>query len=240
MSEPASAGGGVRGGLFVAFEGGDSAGKSTQIESLAAWLDQAGHPVVRTREPGGTELGRSLREALLHGGEVDARAEALLYAGDRAQHVATVVRPALERGEIVLGDRYIDSSIAYQGVGRELGAEWIEAISRWATGGLRPDLTILLDVDVDAAADRRRGRNDRLEGAGEEFHRRIRSAFRALAARDPERYLVIDGTRHREEIARLIRHRVAALLESRDGAPAGPDPVGLGAGAGAELDGRAT
>ncbi len=134
-------------GLFVSFEGGDGAGKSTQIRMLADWLAAGGHQVLLTFEPGDTALGVLLRNAVLHGDHVDARTEALLYAADRAHHVATVVRPALERGEVVLTDRYLDSSVAYQGVGRGLGAGEVERLSLWATQDLLPDLTVLPDID---------------------------------------------------------------------------------------------
>lgn len=204
-------------GLFVVFEGGDGAGKSTQIDLLAEWLEAGGRTVVRTREPGGTQLGRELRSALLHGDDVDPRAEALMYAADRAHHVATVVRPALERGGVVVSDRYIDSSIAYQGAGRGLGPDWIEALSHWGTGGLRPHLTVLLDVDPGTAEARRVLDPDRLERAGGDFHDRVNASFRVLAARDPERYLVLDATRPRERIAAEVRTRVEALLAAAGG-----------------------
>lgn len=204
-------------GLFVTFEGGDGAGKTTQIALAEAWLDEAGHRVVRTREPGGSELGRELRRLILHGGDVAPRAEALLYAADRAHHVETVVRPALERGDVVLQDRYIDSSIAYQGAGRALDAADIETISRWASDGLVPDLTVLLDIDPASGRARRggRGEQDRLEREADDFHARVRDGFLALAARDAARYLVIDAALPPEVITRQVRERLAALLEGR-------------------------
>lgn len=204
-------------GVFVTFEGGDGAGKTTQIELATAWLEQAGHTVVTTREPGGTELGSAIRQLILHGDHVAPRAEALLYAADRAHHVETLVRPALARGDVVLQDRYVDSSIAYQGAGRELDAADVEGISRWATGGLRPDLTVLLDVDPIEGRLRRgeRGAQDRLEREADDFHSRVREHFLALAARDAERYLVIDASLERDVIAARVRERLESLLVGR-------------------------
>lgn len=202
-------------GIFITFEGGDGAGKTTQAELLASWIAERGIEVVRTREPGGTRLGVALRELLLHGDHVDARAEALLYAADRAQHVATVVRPALERGAAVVQDRYIDSSLAYQGAGRPLDAAQVRRISEWATDGLWPHLTVLLDVDPALAVERREqngGRADRLEAEAREFHRAVREGFRALAAADPDRYLVLDAARPVDELHADIVGRAAPLF----------------------------
>lgn len=199
-------------GLFVSFEGGDGAGKSTQIRLLAQWLESAGHRVVLTLEPGGTPLGKLLRDAVLHGDHVGARAEALLYAADRAHHVDTLVRPALVRGDVVLTDRYLDSSVAYQGVGRGLGVHDVERLSLWATEGLLPALTVLLDIDPVAGLARMTGEPDRLERAGDEFHRRTRQAFLDRAAADPGRWLVLDATAPADELAAAIRARVAGLL----------------------------
>lgn len=203
-------------GLFITFEGGDGSGKSTQAALLADWLQTRGRDVVRTREPGGTPLGEQLRELLLHRrGAVDPRAEALLYAADRAQHVATVVRPALDRGAVVLQDRYLDSSIAYQGAGRILDAEEIRDLSLWAAEGLLPQLTILLDLDVDAGRARIRGSRhgyDRLEAEARDFHERVRRGYLDLAAAEPDRYLVLDGSRAVDALAADIRSRVSVLL----------------------------
>lgn len=199
-------------GLFVSFEGGDGAGKSTQSRRLADWLRRRGRTVVLTFEPGDTPLGKVLRDAVMHGDHVDARAEALIYAADRAHHVATVVRPALERGEVVLTDRYLDSSVAYQGVGRDLGADDVAWISLWATERLLPDLTVLLDIDPVAGLARMTGEPDRLERAGDEFHRRTRQAFLDRAADEPGRWLVLDATAPPDDLAAAIRARVAALL----------------------------
>lgn len=199
-------------GLFVSFEGGDGAGKSTQARALRDWLGGTGRTVLLTFEPGDTELGRVLRTAVMHGDHVDARTEALLYAADRAHHVTTVVRPALERGEVVVTDRYLDSSVAYQGVGRDLGADAVEQLSLWATEGLLPALTVLLDIDPVAGKARLTGEPDRLERAGDEFHRRTRQAFLDRAAADPGRWLVLDATRPADELAAAIRARVEPLL----------------------------
>ena len=199
-------------GLFISLEGGDGAGKSTQAGLLREWLVARGHEVVLTREPGGTELGRLLRDAVLHGEDVDPRTEALLYATDRAHHVASLVRPALGRGAVVVTDRYLDSSVAYQGSGRDLGAEEVEALSMWATDGLMPALTVLLDLDPVLGRSRLTGDPDRLERAGDDFHRRTRQAFLDRAAADPARWLVLDATRPAHELAAEIRTRVEGVL----------------------------
>ena len=206
-------------GLFVSFEGGDGAGKSTQSRALAGWLEGRGERVLSTFEPGDSTLGAVLRDAVQHGEDLDARTEALLYAADRAHHVATVVRPALARGEVVLTDRYLDSSVAYQGVGRGLGAEAVERLSLWATGDLLPDLTVLLDIEPVAGLARLTGAPDRLERAGDEFHRRARQAFLDRAAADPGRWLVLDAAAPAAELAAAIRGRVGALLDARRAAP---------------------
>ncbi|WP_028046129.1 dTMP kinase [Cellulomonas sp. URHE0023] len=199
-------------GLFVSFEGGDGAGKSTQARLLGDWLRGLGREVVLTREPGGTELGVELRNAVLHGDHVDARTEALIYATDRAHHVASLVRPALERGAVVVTDRYLDSSVAYQGSGRDLGADEVERLSLWAVDGLLPALTVLLDLDPVAGRARLTGEPDRLERAGDEFHRRTREAFLGRAAADPGRWLVLDATRPVEDLALAVRERVGPLV----------------------------
>ena len=202
-------------GLFVSFEGGDGAGKSTQVRALVTWLAGRGRGVVATFEPGATSLGAVLRGAVQHGEDVGARAEALLYAADRAHHVASVVRPALERGDDVVTDRYLDSSVAYQGVGRGLGADVVDRLSRWATDGLMPDLTVLLDVDPQVGLGRLTGEPDRLERAGTAFHRQVRAAFVARAQADPGRFLVLDATRPPDDLAAAVRDRVETLLTTR-------------------------
>ncbi|SMH46250.1 thymidylate kinase [Rathayibacter oskolensis] len=203
-------------GLFVTLEGGDGAGKTTQALLLEEWLVERGRTVVRTREPGGTEVGVQIREIVLHHrGEVDPRAEALLYAADRAQHIGTLVRPALERGEVVIQDRYIDSSVAYQGAGRVLDGREVRSLSEWATHDLRPDLTVLLDLDPAAARarlDAARTRFDRLEAEKAEFHERVRQGFLAIAESDPERFLVVDASLAIDGIAATVRDRVEQLL----------------------------
>ncbi|MHA3682976.1 dTMP kinase [Leucobacter sp. HY1910] len=206
-------------GLFITFEGGDGAGKTTQSELLATWLEARGREVVRTREPGGTPLGARVRELLLHGGDeigaVDARAEALLYAADRAQHIAKLVRPALDRGAVVVQDRYIDSSLAYQGAGRVLDVAEVRGISEWATGGLWPHLTVLLDASTELAAARRAARGgaaDRLEAEAVEFHAAVRAGFLALARTDPGRYLVLDASLAAGELHTRVLERVRELL----------------------------
>ncbi|GAA1405377.1 hypothetical protein AUR04nite_33230 [Glutamicibacter uratoxydans] len=207
-------------GLFIVFEGGDGAGKSTQVQRTKAWLEARGANVLTTREPGGTQISEELRALVLeHGhGEVDARTEALMYAAARAAHVQQVIIPALESGTHVICDRFVDSSLAYQGVGRGLGIEAVAAINNFATGGLVPDATVLLDI---SAADGRARRiaatggveeSDRLESEPDEFHERIRSAFHDLASRAPQRYLVIDAAQGVEALQQQIIGHLAGLL----------------------------
>jgi len=206
-------------GLFIAFEGGDGAGKSTQAARLAEALESRGLKVLRTREPGGTPIGEKLRSLVLdHGhGHIDAHTEALIFAASRAAHAGQVIRPALDRGDIVLTDRYIDSSVAYQGAGRDLGTEAVRTLNEWATDGLQPDLTVLLDVDP---ADGRRRRTagdaaeDRLESEADEFHALIREAFLQLASARPDAYLVLPAHLAVAELAAQILARVDALLAS--------------------------
>ncbi|WP_125131403.1 dTMP kinase [Microbacterium sp. 10M-3C3] len=203
-------------GLFVTLEGGDGAGKTTQARMLEDWLVASGRTVVRTREPGGTDVGVLIRDIVLHHrGDIAPRAEALLYAADRAHHVASIVRPALERGDVVVQDRYLDSSVAYQGAGRVLDGDEVRQLSLWATGGLLPDLTVLLDLDPARARARLDADDkpfDRLESERDDFHARVREAFLALAAAEPERFLVLDAARAPEELGADIRARVSALL----------------------------
>ncbi|WP_130338282.1 dTMP kinase [Streptomyces sp. BK022] len=201
-------------GFFISLEGGDGAGKSTQAEALAEWIRAKGHEVVLTREPGATPVGKRLRSILLDVSEagLSHRAEALLYAADRAEHVDTVVRPALERGAVVISDRYIDSSVAYQGAGRDLSPTEIARINRWATGGLVPHLTVLLDVPPEIARERFTEAPDRLESEPAEFHARVRAGFLTLAAADPGRYLVVDAGQEPEGVTSVIRHRLDTVL----------------------------
>ncbi|MEV1080600.1 dTMP kinase [Streptomyces sp. NPDC050211] len=201
-------------GFFIALEGGDGAGKSTQAEALAEWIRAKGHEVVVTREPGATPVGKRLRSILLDvsSAGLSHRAEALLYAADRAEHVDTVVRPALERGAVVISDRYIDSSVAYQGAGRDLSPTEIARINRWATNGLVPHLTVLLDVSPETARERFTEAPDRLESEPAEFHTRVRSGFLTLAAADPGRYLVVDAGQEPEAVTTVVRARLDQML----------------------------
>ncbi len=200
-------------GSFVVFEGGEGAGKSTQEALLAQWLESQGMTVLRTREPGGTPAGEAIRTILLsneNAGLTD-RAEALLFAAARGEHAAQVIRPALAAGTVVVCDRYLDSSVAYQGYGRELGAEYVRGLSMWATRDLVPDLTVLLDVDPAIGLSRVTS-PDRLESEPIDYHQRVRRAFVDIAAADPTRYLVIDADQDKDAIAEQIRHRVTELL----------------------------
>ncbi len=200
-------------GVFVCFEGGEGAGKSTQSGLLRTWLEERGHTVLLTFEPGDTPVGQALRRIVLspETGELSHRTEALLYAADKAEHVDTVVLPALARGEVVITDRYVDSSLAYQGAGRDLLLADVERVNRWATGDLRPHLTVVLDLAPEAGLGRFTER-DRIEGESVEFHQRVRQGFLDLAAADPEHYVVLDARAPIEEIAAAIRARVEVLL----------------------------
>jgi len=208
----------VTSGLWITLEGGDGSGKTTQATLLERWLREQGRSVVRTREPGGTEVGVLIRDIVLHHrGDIAPRAEALLYAADRAHHVATLVRPALERGEVVIQDRYLDSSVAYQGAGRVLDGGEIRDLSLWAAEGALPDVTVLLDVDPATARERLDAADkpfDRLEAEKSAFHERVRAAFLSLADAEPERFLVVDATQPIDEIADAIRTRVSERLST--------------------------
>jgi dTMP kinase len=212
------------GGVFLVFEGGEGAGKSTQIQHLAELLRAQGRDVVVTREPGATEMGARIRRMVLDS-QTSPRAEALLYAADRAHHVSTVVRPALARGAIVISDRYVDSSLAYQGAGRELAVDEIAWLSAWATGGLKPDLVILMDIDPRVGLTRagRRGAIDLVEQESMEFHDRVRAEFLELATADPARYIVINADADERAIAEEVAERVSALLPPVESAPEPPD-----------------
>jgi dTMP kinase len=204
-------------GLFVTFEGGDASGKTTQIGLLAEWLKGKGYTVLVTREPGGSDLGNELRDIVLHRrGFIAPRAEALIYAADRAHHIHEIVRPALQRGEVVLQDRYLDSSVAYQGAGRVLDPVEVRNLSLWATEELMPEVTILLDVPAGIGAKRQASEErqyDRLEAEALDFHERVRESYVGLAHAEPERFEVIDGTASIEDIHQLITQRVSALLD---------------------------
>jgi dTMP kinase len=199
-------------GVFIAFEGGEGTGKSTQSKLLKEWLEQEGEKVVLSREPGGTDLGQGLRKILLghETGAISPRAEALLYAADRAHHVFSTIRPALDRGDVVITDRYFDSSIAYQGAGRVLQPNEVARISRWATESLFPTLTIIIDQPAEIGLARLKSR-DRLEAEPLAFHERVRNEFLQIASMDPERYLIVDGTQSIEDIHAEIISRVGEI-----------------------------
>ncbi len=208
-------------GVFIAFEGGEGAGKTTQARLAAIWLRDHGYDVVTTHEPGATKIGMRLRAMLLDRDTtgLSDRAETLLYAADRADHVANVVGPAMERGAIVVSDRYVDSSLAYQGYGRGQRVGDIARLNAWATGGLVPDLTVLLEVPPETGLRRLSAPADRIESEPAEFHERVRAGFRALAEADPGRYLILDASRPQGELSREIQYRIREIL---------PDPVPVG------------
>ena len=235
-------------GMFITFEGGDGSGKSTQIQSVRDWFESRGREVIVTREPGGTELGTEIRRLVQNGPEdVDARTEALLYAADRAYHVATVIGPALERGAVVLGDRYIDSSLAYQGAARSLGVDEIASLSAWATRGLYPSLTFLLDLPPEVGARRRTDAPDRMERESMDFHERVRHQYLRLADAEPERIVVIDAVGTIEEVFSEIRGvlverfdgGVATIDEAVDGSAGSVTAADAGAEAPAEVPAEA-
>lgn len=200
-------------GVFVCFEGGEGTGKSTQARALAGSLSERGFHTLLTFEPGDTAVGKELRSIVLDPatGELSHRTEVLLYAADKAEHVDTVVLPALERGEVVISDRYVDSTLAYQGAGRSLDPADVEVVARWATRDLRPHLTVVLDLDPEHGLGRFAER-DRIEGEAPDFFVRVRQAFLGLAAADPDHYLVVDASRPADEIAEVVARRVEPLL----------------------------
>ena len=201
-------------GMFIVFEGGDGAGKSTQTARLAEWLTAQGYHVRTTFEPGDTELGAQVREIVLHSHmPISPRAETLLYAVDKAQHVAEVVKPALEAGMVVVCDRYVDSTIAYQGAGRALHLEEVSHIAWWAVKDLVPDLTVLMDVPVKEGLERKEGQTlDRIESAGLEFHERVRDYFLDLASTGPGKYLVVNSRDPKDEVTAQVRDCVASMI----------------------------
>ena len=198
-------------GLFIAFEGGDGAGKSTQVALLREALEAAGRTVTVTRQPGGTTLGREIRDLVLHGDHVAPRAEALLFAADKAHHVDQLIKPALDRGEVVLTDRYTDSSVAYQGAGRDLGAQEIHDLNMWAVDDLVPDLTVVVDVSAQEGRRRRGDVHDRLEAEEDTFHEAIRAHYLAMAQGNPQRYVVVDGTLSPDEIHARVVERLRGM-----------------------------
>lgn len=198
--------------MFVTFEGLDWSGKSTQAALLADWLVEQGRSVLRTREPGGTPVAEAVRDVVLHGHDMTPWAEAALYAAARADHVEHAIRPALERGDDVVCDRYIDSSVAYQGAARGLGEERVRDLNLMVTNGLEPDRTFLVLLDPEEARARGAGSPDRIEREAEAFWRRADEGFRTLAAEFPERIVTLDGSRSPEQIAEAVREHIRALL----------------------------
>lgn len=198
-------------GLFIVFEGGDGAGKSTQVALLRDALCREGRQVTVTRQPGGTPLGQQIRDLVLHGEHVTPRAEALLFAADKAHHVETLIRPALQRGDVVISDRYTDSSVAYQGAGRALGAQEVHDLNMWAVEDLVPDLTVVVDISAAEGRRRRGDVHDRLESEEDTFHEAIRQHFLAMARGNPQRYLVVDGTQRPEQIHAEVMGRLEQL-----------------------------
>jgi dTMP kinase len=209
-----------RKGFFVSIEGGEKAGKTTQAALLADWLRQQGFDTLVTREPGGTAAGEAIRSILLHSEDhgLTAVSEALLFAASRGQLVAEVIGPALEAGKVVVADRYVDSSLAYQGIALSLPFEKVMAVNEWATGGLWPDLTVLLDCpDPATVAGRpRKGEADRIEKRQEDFHRRVAEGFRQLALRDPQRYVVVDASLPTDEVAEIIGSAVYGRITGKE------------------------
>jgi dTMP kinase len=201
----------VTSGSFIVFEGGDGAGKSTQVALLREALERAGRTVTVTRQPGGTPLGQQIRDLVLHGDHVAPRAEALLFAADKAHHVETLVRPALQRGEVVISDRYTDSSVAYQGAGRDLGAQEVHDLNMWAVEDLVPDLTVVVDISAAEGRRRRGAVHDRLESEEDTFHEAIRQHFLSMARGNPDRYLVVDGTLPPEQVHAEVMARLEKL-----------------------------
>ena len=201
----------ARDGVFIAFEGGDGAGKSTQVRLLAEALRARGREVLLTRQPGGTELGVAIRDLVLHGDHVSPRAEALLFAADKAHHVDLVIRPALRSGQVVLTDRYTDSSVAYQGAGRDLGAAEVHDLQMWAVEDLVPDLTVVVDVSPEEGRRRRGTTHDRLEAEVDVFHDAVREHFLAMARGNPQRYVVVDGAADPDD----VHAEVLAALRGR-------------------------
>jgi len=203
--------------LFLTFEGPEGAGKSTQVKLLTEWLGQNGHPVTSTREPGGTELGQGIRQLVLHQSHMSPEAEYLLYSADRAEHLAKVIGPALQAGKIVLCDRWLDSSLAYQGYGRGLNLQWLKDVARGAVHDVRPLRTFLFDLPPEVGLARFAG-HDRLEREPLEFHHRVRAGYLELAKAEPQRFVVLDATQTLEALQATLRENLASLLSHPDSA----------------------
>ncbi len=200
-------------GLFITFEGTDGCGKTTQIELLKTYLESKGHKVILTREPGAKGLGTKLREILLnYDGEVSSNCESFLFLADRAQHVDTLIKPAIERGEIILCDRHTDSTVAYQGYGRGLDLEQINMLNNIATSGLKPDITFVFDIDIETAQQRVGKSKDRMESAGLEFFKRVRQGYLEIAKAEPQRVKVLDATQKVEEISQKVIEYIDKLI----------------------------
>lgn len=200
-------------GLFITFEGTDGCGKTTQIERLKDYFEAQGRKVIMTREPGAKGLGTKLREILLnYDGEVSSNCESFLFLADRAQHIDTLIKPAIERGEIVLCDRHIDSTVAYQGYGRGLDLDRIHMLNEIATSGMKPNITFVFDIDVETAQERVGKTKDRMESAGLEFFKRVRQGFLEIAKSEPERVKVLDATQTRDEISKQVIEYIKALV----------------------------
>ncbi|WP_040312987.1 dTMP kinase [Gleimia coleocanis] len=205
-------------GLYITFEGGEACGKTTQIELTQNWLRDLGYQLTVSREPGGTELGQQLRNLILHGPkDIDPRCEVLLYLADRAYHVATKIRPALEAGQVVVQDRYFDSAVAYQGAARKLGVSEVRDLNLWAVEGLIPEITFLLDIDPRVSMQRRAGATDRIEEEPSAFHIKVREQYLALAAAEPQRFHVLNASDSIEELQAQIREVLLGALEKKTG-----------------------
>ena len=200
-------------GLFITFEGGDGCGKSTQLELVRKYLEERGYKTLTTREPGSVGLGQKLREVLLHyDGDVSPRAEAFLFLADRAQHIAKIVKPAIDNGVIVLCDRHTDSSVAYQGYGRGEDIEQINMLNNLATQGIKPDLTLLFDVSTEVAQTRVGSEKDRMESAGIEFHKKVRQGYLEIAKKEPQRIKVVDSNLTIEKVFEQVKKILDELI----------------------------
>ena len=205
-------------GIFITFEGIDGSGKDTQAKLLAKYFKNEGYSVIRTREPGGTSIGEKIRKILLSPkiSRVDQRAEVLLFAASRAQIVSNIIKPALEKGKIVISNRYVDSSYAYQGIARKMGLDWVIEINKWATQGLLPDITFFLDIPEELGlkrVDKSRNIRDKIEKDGEIFQKKVREGYYKLAKLFPERYRIIDANRNEDLIQKDIKKEVNKFIK---------------------------